>query len=270
LIQPSRAHLQVEIGAARAGESPSLLELLGTSERTAKPRATGLTIVLDKGLGLGQIADLVGVSGAHCDYAKIAWGSALITGNLSAKIDAYRRAGVTPLLGGTLFEYAYLRDRVPALLALAIELDIHVEISDGVIDLPRADKLRWIEEFAKHVEVFSEIGGKFVEKTCDWTQCIREDFSAGATKVVIEGREIGPAGKDIRGDLVDHVLAAAGSDDLVFEALERKQQVWLIQHVGENVNLGNVLPEDVLTLESFRLGLKAHTLLHAFEKGSAP
>lgn len=245
--------------------------LLDPVGRTSKPRHHGITIMIDKGqMGPHAIADFAQVAGAYCDYAKIAWGSALITGNLEAKLASYRTAGITPMLGGTLFEYAYLRNRVERLLDLVRHLKVHVEISDGVIDLPRKDKLAWIERFAAHGEIFSEVGGKIMRQERDWKKVIAEELAAGATKVVIEGREIGPTGmtreQDVRSEFVEQVLASAPEDKLVFEAFERRQQTWLIKRLGPNVNLANIPPTDLLTVESFRLGLKEHTLLHTFEK----
>jgi phosphosulfolactate synthase len=244
----------------RAGDE-LLHELLVPTGRTTKPRSSGITIVLDTGCGMQQIDDLVGVAGAYCDYAKIAWGSALITGNLTQKIEAYRRAEIQPLLGGTLFEYCYVHGRADRLLELCREHKLHVEISDGVVAIPRADKLRWIESFAAAGAVFSEVGGKLAPTAGEWTQLVREELSAGASKVVVEGREIGPTGKDIRADLVHSMVDSLGPDLLVFEALERYQQIWLIKQLGPNVNLGNIRMPDVLTVEAFRRGLKDHTLL---------
>jgi hypothetical protein len=141
-----------------------------------------------------------------------------------------------------------------------------IEISDGVIDMSHRDKLSWLEKFSKHVEVFSEIGGKIERQTKDWKAVVHEELSAGAHKIVVEGREIGPVGQDIRSEFVDTVVESTSLDNLVFEAFERKQQVWMIKRFGPNVNLGNIPPTDLLTLESFRLGLKEHTLLHTFER----
>jgi phosphosulfolactate synthase len=231
--------------------------------RSSKPRADGLTMVLDTGLGVAEITSACALAGRWWDYAKLAWGSALITAGIAEKLDTYRRFDVLPFFGGTLFEYAYLHGRVETLLSVAREHDLHVEISDGVVNVPRADKLRWIERFAAHVEVFSEIGGKTYQVSAPWRTLIAEDRAAGATKIVIEGREIGPPGQDFRADLLEELLDAAPRSTLIFEALERAQQVWLVKRLGPNVNLGNIRPADVITLESFRQGLKEHTLLEA-------
>ncbi len=244
--------------------------LLDDGLRTEKPRSDGITVVIDKGqMGQHTIADFAGQAGAHCDFAKIAWGSALITGNLVEKLECYRSFGITPMLGGTLFEYAFLRGKVPALLDVVKELKIHIEISDGVIDLTHRDKLKWISKFAQVTDVWSEVGGKIMRQERDWSAVIKAEMAAGSKKIVVEGREIGPAGMtkeaEVRNEVVDAVLKGARQEDLVFEAFERRQQVWLIKHLGPNVNLANIPPTDLLTLESFRRGLKEHTLLHTAE-----
>jgi phosphosulfolactate synthase len=244
--------------------------LLQSVGRTHKPRTDGITVVLDTGLGPHRIADLASVAGEHVDYAKIAWGSALITCDLEDKLRKYRAHGITPLLGGTLFEYAFVWGKVDELLDFVREVDCPIEISDGVVEVPRRDKLASIERFARHVPVFSELGGKPQSQALDWKTSLHEELSAGSIHVVIEGREIGPVGKEIRADLIDRILGWVEPARVVFEALERYQQVWLIRHVGPNVNLGNIRADDLLTVESFRRGLKEHTLLHTREKHGPP
>ena len=229
--------------------------------RSRKPREDGITVLIDTGLGPARIDDLASVAGAFCDRAKIAWASALITGDLGRKIEQYRRHDITPLLGGSLFEYAYLWGKLDQLLSLVAETGCSIEVSDGVAVVPRKDKLRWIEAFAARTSVFSEVGGKLASHDLDWPTCIREELSAGARYVVVEGREIGPTGKEIRGDLVDLVLESTDPSRVVFEALERYQQVWLIKRVGPNVNLGNIRADDLLALECYRQGLKDQTML---------
>jgi phosphosulfolactate synthase len=241
--------------------SPLFRAVLGASDRNAKPRAHGLTIALDTGLGVRRAADLVETSAAHLDFVKIAWGSSLITGNLDAKLDVYRSAGVSPLLGGTLFEYAFLHGTLEELLALVRETKLHIEVSDGSIDIPTADKLKWIERFSAVTEVWSEIGGKISLHVKDWGAVLKQEFGAGAKMIVVEGRQVGPVGKPIREDFVDELIALAGGHQkLIWEALERPQQLFFLKKLGPNVNLANIKTEEVLTLESFRRGLKEHTL----------
>lgn len=236
--------------------------VLGASDRNNKPRSFGLTIALDTGLGPRRAADLVETAAAHMDYVKIAWGSSLITGNLDAKLDIYRSAGVTPLLGGTLFEYAFLQGKLEELFAVVRATKMHIEVSDGSIDIPTADKLKWIERFAGVTEVWSEIGGKISLHVKDWGEVLRQEFGAGAKLIVVEGRQVGPVGQPIRVDFVDELIGLAGGHErLIWEALERPQQLFFLKKIGPNANLANIKTEDVLTLESFRRGLKEHTLL---------
>ncbi len=238
-------------------------DLLAPNRRPKKPRPVGLSIVLDTGaMGVMGIKDFAGTAGQFCDYAKIAWGSALVTGDLADKLAAYREHQITPMLGGTLFEYAWLHDRVPVLYDWVKDLKIALEISDGVAHIPHEHKLHWIERFAKHVPVLAEIGGKQERQARSWKQVMAEQLAAGATHIVVEGREIGPVGQSIRSEFLDEIVSYADPASLIFEALERPQQVWLIKRFGANVNLANIRPGDLLTLECFRLGLKEHTLLH--------
>jgi phosphosulfolactate synthase len=241
-----------------------LSDILDRGARTAKPRSFGITMLLDRGeMGPGALRDLLSVVGDHADYAKLAWASTLIMakGTIEQKLDVYRNANIMPLFGGTLFEYAYLKGHVETLLAYVRDHQICIEISDGIVEIPRPEKLAWIERFAKHVQVFSEVGGKLANKQLDWKSAIAEELAAGAIKVVIEGREIGPAGGDTSTAFVDMLVAAAEPKQLVFEALERKQQISLIQHLGQNVNLGNIPVDQTMAVECYRLGLKDRTML---------
>jgi phosphosulfolactate synthase len=242
----------------------SLAEVLHRGTRTSKPRSFGLTMLLDRGeVGPATLRDLLEVVGEHADYAKLAWASALVMGTktVEKKLQAYRDANVTPLFGGTLFEYAYLQGKLEDLFAVVRDNKICIEISDGIIEIPRPEKLQWIERFAQHVQVFSECGGKLAQKKLDWKTAIQEELAAGAYKVVIEGREIGPAGGDTSTAFVDMVCAAAEPKQLIFEALERKQQIALIKHLGQNVNLGNIPVTETMAVECYRLGLKDRTML---------
>jgi phosphosulfolactate synthase len=227
-------------------------------------------MLLDRGeMGPATLRDLMKVVSEHADYAKLAWASSLImgTGTVEEKLQVYRDANVMPLFGGTLFEYAYLQNKVESLLHYVRDNNICIEISDGIVEIPRPEKLRWIEAFAKHVRVFSEVGGKLASKKLDWKSAIAEELAAGALKVVIEGREIGPAGGETSKEFVDMIASVAEPKLLVFEALERKQQVALIQHLGPNVNLGNIPVDQTMAVECYRLGLKDRTMLQMW-KGS--
>ncbi len=241
-------------------------QLLTDVGRTRKPRTEGITVLIDTGLGPGRIDDLVHVAGEYCDRAKVAWASATITCGLEEKIERFRRHDIEPLLGGSLFEYAYVWGKLDLLLSLVRDTRCAIEVSDGLAPVPRKEKLRWIEAFAAHTAVFSELGGKLAAHDLDWPSCIREELAAGARYVVVEGRGIGPAGREIRTELVDQILAAVEPGRVVFEALERYQQLWLIKRVGPNVNLGNIRADDLLALECYRQGLKDQPLLDVRER----
>jgi phosphosulfolactate synthase len=235
-------------------------DLLVDVGRTKKSRLQGVTVVLDKGLAPGEISQLATIAGPWWDFAKLAWASVLITGGLEDRLNAYQRAEVRPIVGGTLFEYAWMHGRLAELLAFARDARLHVEISEGVITIPRPEKLRAIEVFAAHVPVFSELGSKGKPIEGNWPALANEELAAGATRVVIEDREIGPEGCEFRGDLVDMLLEAVPSGSLIFEAIDRKQQVWLTRRLGPNVNLGNILPSDLITVECLRQGLNHDTI----------
>lgn len=228
--------------------------------RTQKPRVEGVTIVLDKGLAAEEIDQLAAIAGQWWDFAKLAWASVLITNCLEDRLAAYQRAEVIPILGGTLFEYAWMHGKIAELLAFARDARLHIEISDGIIAVPRMEKLRAIERFAAYVPVFSELGSKAVPIAGNWPVLIREELAAGATRVVIEDREISSDGVNFRSDLLDTILEAVPMRSVIFEAIERKQQAWLFCRLGPNVNLGNTLPADLITVECLRQGLNHDTI----------
>lgn len=205
----------------------------------------------------------------HIDVVRLGWGSALVTGDLPGKLAAYRRAGVAPMLGGTLTELAWAHGRVDALAGALRELGIeHVEVSEGTLDLPPAEKRRLVTELSRDFTVFVEVGSKDGRLPTDggvWVRQAIEALDAGAIAVVCEGRVSGDSGLywpdgSVRDELIDALVTAAGPQRLIFEAPRRTQQAWLIRHLGPDVNLGNILPADVIAVESLRLGLRSDTL----------
>lgn len=225
--------------------------------------------MVDTGLSRVEAEGLMELAAAHIDVVRLGWGSALVTGALRGKLAAYRRAGVTTMLGGTLTELAWAHGRVEALIEALHELGVtHVEVSEGTLDLPAADKRRLVADLARHFTVFVEVGSKDGRLAADgavWVRQIAEALDAGAAAVVCEGRVSGDSGLywpdgSVRDELVDTLVSAAGPQRLIFEAPRRAQQAWLIRHLGPDVNLGNVLPGDVIGVESLRLGLRSDTL----------
>jgi phosphosulfolactate synthase len=243
---------------------------LDLPSRAVKPRSDGLTHVLDRGLSLSAIDALAEVAGAYVDIVKLGWGTSVVTGNLEAKLARYRSHDLPVVLGGTLTEVAIGQGRLDALLRWIDRLGlVYVEVSDGTIDLPHEEKLALIERLARDFRVLSEVGSKDDTKIMApyrWVALISSELEAGAWKVITEARESGTVGiyrhdGEVRQGLIDEVVRAVASEQLLFEAPRKDQQVWFVTRFGANVNLGNVAPEDVLSLETIRLGLRADTAL---------
>ena len=242
---------------------------LDLPERSAKPRETGLTSVLDRGLAVREVDDLVEVAGDAVDMVKLGWGTALATANLKPKLERYRVHGIPVVLGGTLTELAIRQGRVEGLIAFLDELEIdHVEVSDGTIDIDHADKLALIRRLAARFRVLSEVGTKDntrIMAPYRWVEQIETELEAGAWKVIAEARESGTAGiyradGEVRMGLIDEIAHAVAPERLLFEAPLKDQQVWFLRRFGPEVNLGNIAPAEVLSLETLRLGLRSDTI----------
>jgi phosphosulfolactate synthase len=245
---------------------PAFLDL---PPRSAKPREQGITHVLDRGLAVTEIDGLIEVAGDFVDYAKLGWGTALATRNLHAKLDRYRAHGIPVVLGGTLTELAIAQRRLEGLVAWLHDLGLgHVEVSDGTIALDHAEKLALIERLAREFIVFSEVGSKDAARIMApyrWVEQIETELEAGAWKVIAEARESGTAGiyrpdGEVRMGLIDEIAHEVDPARMVFEAPRNDQQVWFLKRFGPEVNLGNIPPQDVLSLETLRLGLRSDTI----------
>jgi phosphosulfolactate synthase len=230
-------------------------------------RDGGLTHVIDKGLGPRGWEDVLETSGEYIDIVKLGWGTAYVTPNLKRKLEVL--AGKRVVFGGTLFEVVYLKSKLDGYKSWLQELSLsHVEISDGTIEIPRERKLELIADFARDFTVLSEVGSKdssveFAPE--EWIEWIREELAAGAWKVITEARESGTAGifsssGEMRTGLVDEIAHDIDLDDLVWEAPTKASQSWFVKHFGPSVNLGNIPPDEVIPLETLRLGLRGDTL----------
>jgi len=232
-----------------------------------EPRLNGLTHVIDKGLGPRAWEDVLETAGAYIDIVKLGWGTAYVTPNLRAKLDVLREKSV--VIGGTFFEVVYAKGKLDEYKRWLGELGLtHVEISDGTIEIPRERKLELIADFARDFTVLSEVGSKdadVVFAPYQWVEWIKEELEAGAWKVVTESREGGTAGifrptGEMRTGLVDEIAHSIDFHDLVWEAPTKASQAWFVRHFGPEVNLGNIPPEEVIPLETLRLGLRGDTL----------
>ena len=243
--------------------------------RTVKPRNLGITMVMDTGLPLDLIEDYLKMNSEFIDYVKIGWGTSVVTNDVEKKIKLYQKYDIPICFGGTLFELAVLQNKVKEYKAVLKKYNIsYVEISDGSIDMSLEDKIKYIEEFSKDFKVLSEVGSKDVHAVVApkrWVIEIQETLKAGAWKVIAEGRESGKSGlyresTEIRTGLLEEILDDIDIEDLIFEAPLKSQQVWLIKEYGTNVNLGNIAFDNIISLETIRLGLRGDTLLHFNKK----
>ncbi len=243
---------------------------LDLPDRTVKPRQDGVTHVLDKGLSVAEIDSMIEVAGASVDIVKLGWGTALATGNLERKLERYRDHGIPVVLGGTLTELAIARDRFEELIAWAHHLGLgHFEISDGTIALDHDRKLELITRLAEEFTVLSEVGSKddtgAITPPYRWVEQMHAELEAGAWKVIAEGREAGTAGifrptEEVREGLIDEIVHGIDSRRIMFDAPRKHQQVWFVRRFGPDVNLSNIAPDEVLALETLRLGLRSDTL----------
>jgi phosphosulfolactate synthase len=243
--------------------------LLDLPDRSSKPRQLGLTHVLDRGLSVAEIDGLVEVAGASVDLVKLGWGTALATENLERKLARYREHEIPVVLGGTLTEISIAQDRLEPLVAWLHELRLeYIELSDGTIDLDHDRKLELIASLSKEFIVLSEVGSKDdtrIMAPYRWVEQIEQELAAGAWKVIAEARETGTVGifrhdGEVRMGLIDEIAHAIDPGRILFEAPRKEQQVWFVRRFGPNVNLGNIPPGDVLSLETIRLGLRSDTV----------
>jgi len=245
-------------------------ELLDLPARGAKPRVTGITHVIDRGLSIADLDGMVEVAGEFIDIVKLGWGTALATGNLERKLGRYREHAIPVVLGGTLTELAIAQGRFDRLIDWVHELGLeHFEISDGTIALEHDRKLELIERLAREFIVLSEVGSKddtgAITPPYRWVEQMRAELAAGAWKVIAEGREAGTAGifrptGEVREGLIDEIVHEVDSERIMFDAPRKDQQVWFVRRFGPDVNLGNIAPSDALALETLRLGLRSDTL----------
>lgn len=237
-------------------------------ERTQKPRSSGFTMVMDKGLSLRQVEDFLEVSGQHTDIVKLGWATSYVTPNLNEKLKLYRDAGIPVYFGGTLFEAFIIRGQFDEFRRTLDKYQMdYAEVSDGSITIDHEEKCNYIKELSSQVTVISEVGSKDVEKIFapyKWIKLMNAELEAGSWKVIAEARESGNVGiyrdsGEVRQGLVDEILTQIPEEKIIWEAPQKAQQVWFIKLIGSNVNLGNIAPAEVIPLETIRLGLRSDT-----------
>jgi phosphosulfolactate synthase len=244
-------------------------------ERSSKPRETGFTMVIDKGLSLREIEDLVSVAGDYVDIVKFGWGTSFVTPILKDKIKLYKETGIPTYFGGTLFEAFIVRNQFEDYLKVLDKYNMeYAEVSDGSIELDHDMKCDFIRKLSEHVTVLSEVGSKDAEKIIPpykWIAQMQAELDAGSWKVIGEARESGTVGLfrasgEVRSGLVEEILTKIPFEKIIWEAPQKAQQVWFIKLLGANVNVGNISPSEVIPLETIRLGLRGDTFDHFLEK----
>ena len=237
-------------------------------ERTPKPRSNGLTMIMDKGLSFNEAQNLISVAEPYIDIVKLGFGTAFVTPNLRAKIEVYQKAGLPVYFGGTLFEAFLIRDAFDEYIKMMKDYEIkYVEVSDGSITIPHAEKCGYIEKLTKFGTVLSEVGSKDVAHIIPpykWIELMKAELEAGSTYVIAEAREAGNVGiyrgtGEVREGLVQEILTQIPAEKIIWEAPQKAQQLYFLELIGCNVNLGNIAPSEVIPLEAMRIGLRGDT-----------
>lgn len=244
-------------------------------DRTQKPRKSGLTMMMDKGLSLKEVENFIEASGELTDIVKFGFGTAFVTNNLEEKIALYKSHNIRPYFGGTLFEAFYARGMFDEYLKLVDKFDLDLaEISDGSIIIPHDEKCELINKMAKDRTVLSEVGSKdsgILISPNRWIKMMSTELEAGSWKVIAEGRESGNVGVfrpngTAHTFLINKIIAKIKPEDILWEAPKKNQQVWFIKLFGANVNLGNIAPNELIPLECLRLGLRGDTFFEHLPK----
>ena len=237
-------------------------------ERTIKPRQSGYTMAMDKGLSLREVEDFLSVSAQYIDIVKLGWATSYVTPCLKEKLKLFRDAGIPTYFGGTLFEAFVVRDQFDDYRRVLDKYEMtFAEVSDGSIELEHDVKCSYISKLAEQVTVLSEVGSKDAEKIIPpykWIKLMNAELEAGSWKLIAESREGGNVGiyrdsGEVREGLVDEILTQIPEERIIWEAPQKDQQVWFIKLIGANVNLGNIAPAEVIPLETIRLGLRGDT-----------
>lgn len=237
-------------------------------ERPVKPRNSGITMVMDKGLSIREAEDFMSVGSEYTDFVKLGFGTSLITPGFEKKIAIYKNAGIVPYYGGTLFEAFIVRNMFKEFVEFLDRNEIKmVEVSDGSFAIEHSRKLEYISKLSEKFTVISEVGSKkknVVYSPDEWVAMMRTELNAGSVKVIAEARESGTTGIYNEDGSVNNIIICAIADhvkleNVIWEAPLKSQQSWFIKTFGANVNLGNIAPHEIIPLETLRLGLRGDT-----------
>ncbi len=237
-------------------------------ERAQKPRSVGLTMVMDKGLSTEETRNFLSIAHPHVDVVKLGFGTSYVTPDLEKKLEVFKSFNIPIYFGGTLFEAFLIRNQLEDYIQMCAYYGVaYMEVSDGSVNIEHKEKCRLIEKLTKYGTVLSEVGSKDAEHVIPpykWIEQMRAELKAGASYVIAEARESGNIGiyrgtGEVREGLVQEILTQIPSEKILWEAPLKSQQLYFIQLVGANVNLGNISPQEMLALEAMRLGLRGDT-----------
>ena len=237
-------------------------------ERNKKPRDNGITMIMDKGLSIEEAKNFLSIAHPHIDILKLGFGTAFVTPNLEEKIQVYQSYDIPVYFGGTLFEAFLIRNQFNEYIEVCKKYDIsYMEVSDGSITIPHAEKCGYIEKLTKYGTVLSEVGSKDAEHIIPpykWIELMKAELNAGSAYVIAEAREAGNVGiyrgsGEVREGLVQEILTQISEEKIIWEAPQKDQQLYFLELLGCNVNLGNIAPSEVIPLEAMRIGLRSDT-----------
>lgn len=242
-------------------------------KQSDKTRDIGINLIIDRGYNHDFFNNIISNFKDHIDIVKFGWGTSLVTPNLESKIEILKKNKVPFFFGGTLFEKAYVQKKVDKYFDFAKNSGASfVEISDGTADLPKDDRGQFIKDFSKDFKVLTEVGYKDTQRSQElypkqWIELMNHDLDAGAFKVITESRESATSGicranGEVRYGLIEEILDTIEASKIIFEAPNKQLQTYFIKKVGSNVNLGNIAFDDIIPLETLRLGLRSDTFLH--------
>jgi phosphosulfolactate synthase len=244
-------------------------------DRLQKPRENGITMVMDKGLSIGEAKNFLSIAGPHVDIIKLGFGTSYVTPCLREKLELYKSVNIPVYFGGTLFEAFLVRNQFEDYISVCKEYEIdYMEVSDGSITIPHAEKCGYIEKLTKYGTVLSEVGSKdaaHIIPPYKWIELMRAELEAGSTYVIAEAREAGNVGiyrgsGEVREGLVQEILTQIPCEKIIWEAPQKAQQLYFIELLGCNVNLGNIAPSEVLALEAMRIGLRGDSFFFFLDK----
>lgn len=236
--------------------------------RTQQPRTSGLTMVMDKGLSINEVHNFMSVGRPHVDIVKLGFGTSFVTPNLREKIEVYHSYNMPIYFGGTLFEAFLIRNQFEDYISVCKDYGIkYMEVSDGSISIPHAEKCGYIEKLTQYGTVLSEVGSKdaaHIIPPYKWIELMRAELEAGSSYVIAEAREAGNVGiyrgtGEVREGLVQEILTQIPEEKIIWEAPQKAQQLYFLELIGCNVNLGNIAPHEILALEAMRIGLRGDT-----------